>query len=52
MQEQKDNILLYHIEQDGYPAIQYLAEAGLIGKIGLNSAGKCSTIKRYCRVQS
>lgn len=40
MQEQKSNILLYHIEQDGYPSIQYLAEAGLIGKIGLNSAGK------------
>ncbi|KAL1905448.1 hypothetical protein Sste5344_008807 [Sporothrix stenoceras] len=39
MEEQRDNILLYHIEQDGYPAIQYLAEAGLIGKIGLNSAG-------------
>ncbi|CAK7204006.1 hypothetical protein SEUCBS139899_006757 [Sporothrix eucalyptigena] len=40
MEEQRDNLVLLHITQtDNLPSIQYLAEAGLVGKIGLNSAG-------------
>ncbi|KAF2834502.1 AAT-domain-containing protein [Patellaria atrata CBS 101060] len=36
---QKDNILQLTIEQTGKPTIKIITEAGLIGKIGLNSAG-------------
>ena len=39
MEEQKSNIVLVCIEQPGLPSIKMLAEAGLIGKIGLNSSG-------------
>ncbi|CAK7275433.1 hypothetical protein SEPCBS57363_006678 [Sporothrix epigloea] len=39
MEEQKENLVLVHITQHGRPSIKYLAEAGLIGKIGLNSKG-------------
>ncbi|CAK7269395.1 hypothetical protein SEPCBS119000_003546 [Sporothrix epigloea] len=39
MEEQKENLVLVHIAQPGRPSIKYLAEAGLIGKIGLNSKG-------------
>ena len=40
MEEQKPNIVLLCIEQQGLPSIKTLVEAGLIGKIGLNSAGE------------
>lgn len=36
---QKVNIILLHIIQPGKPEIKMVTEAGLIGKIGLNSAG-------------
>ncbi|KAI1374166.1 acyl-coenzyme A:6-aminopenicillanic acid acyl-transferase-domain-containing protein [Hypoxylon crocopeplum] len=39
MEEQKPNIVLLCIEQQGLPSIKMLTEAGLIGKIGLNSSG-------------
>ncbi|KIW68504.1 hypothetical protein PV04_04446 [Phialophora macrospora] len=39
MVEQKDNLVLLHIEQPGKPVIEMLTESGMIGKIGLNSAG-------------
>ncbi|CAK7567023.1 MAG: hypothetical protein SEPTF4163_004981 [Sporothrix epigloea] len=39
MEEQKENLVLVHITQHDRPSIKYLAEAGLIGKIGLNSKG-------------
>ncbi|CAK7213615.1 hypothetical protein SBRCBS47491_001865 [Sporothrix bragantina] len=39
MEEQKENLVLVHITQPGLPSIKYLAEAGLVGKIGLNSRG-------------
>lgn len=38
-EKQKPNIILLHIIQQGKPEIRMVTEAGLIGKIGLNSAG-------------
>ena len=40
MEEQKENLVLVNITQPGLPSIKYLAEAGLVGKIGLNSKGE------------
>ncbi len=38
-QEQKENLINLRIRQPGKPAIDMISEAGIIGKIGLNSAG-------------
>ena len=46
MEEQKENLVLVHITQHDRPSIKYLAEAGLIGKIGLNSKGKRQNVAR------
>lgn len=37
--EQSDNLLLLTIIRNGFPTIKMVTEAGLIGKIGLNSSG-------------
>ncbi|KAI9821225.1 MAG: hypothetical protein M1827_003959 [Pycnora praestabilis] len=37
--EQKENLIILHIRQHGKPSIHMITEAGIIGKIGLNSAG-------------
>lgn len=37
--EQRDNIICAHITQHGKPTIHMMTEGGIIGKIGLNSAG-------------
>jgi isopenicillin-N N-acyltransferase-like protein len=39
MTAQKENLIITKIIQDGKPTIQQITEAGIIGKIGLNSAG-------------
>ncbi|KAJ6439291.1 integral membrane protein [Purpureocillium lavendulum] len=39
MEEQKANLVQLTIVQTGLPAIKMITEAGIIGKIGLNSAG-------------
>lgn len=39
MEEQKENIILLTIEQIGMPVIKMVTEAGIIGKIGMNSKG-------------
>ncbi|KAK5702159.1 hypothetical protein LTR17_022586 [Elasticomyces elasticus] len=39
MQAQKENLVILTIEQQDKPTIKMVTEAGLIGKIGLNSAG-------------
>ncbi|KAI7562004.1 hypothetical protein KC343_g8394, partial [Hortaea werneckii] len=39
MEEQKAHLIVLEIEQHGKPTIKMVTEAGLIGKIGLNSAG-------------
>ncbi|KAF2101746.1 AAT-domain-containing protein [Rhizodiscina lignyota] len=39
MEEQKPNVVLLHIKQEGKPTIKLLTESGQLGKIGLNSAG-------------
>lgn len=39
MVEQKQNMVLLTIHQQGLPTIKMVTEAGLIGKIGLNSSG-------------
>jgi len=39
MEAQKENIIILTIEQEGKPTIKMVTEAGLIGKIGMNSAG-------------
>lgn len=39
MVKQKQNIVLVTIHQEGLPTIKMVTEAGLIGKIGLNSNG-------------
>lgn len=39
MGAQKENLIAMTIEQTGKPTIKMITEAGLIGKIGLNSAG-------------
>ena len=38
-QEQKENLINLRIRRPGKPAIDMISEAGIIGKIGLNSAG-------------
>ncbi|KAL8775276.1 MAG: hypothetical protein Q9209_000283 [Squamulea sp. 1 TL-2023] len=38
-QEQKENLIRLRIQQTGKPNIDMITEAGIIGKIGLNSAG-------------
>ena len=37
--EQHDNIICAHITQSGKPTIHMMTEGGIVGKIGLNSAG-------------
>jgi len=39
MEEQKENLILVTIEHPPRPTIKMVTEAGLIGKIGLNSSG-------------
>jgi isopenicillin-N N-acyltransferase like protein len=39
MEEQKANLIILTIEQPKKPTIKMVTEAGIIGKIGLNSAG-------------
>jgi isopenicillin-N N-acyltransferase-like protein len=39
MEEQKPNIIVLAIYQDSLPTIKMVTEAGILGKIGLNSAG-------------
>jgi len=39
MERQKENLLILKITQAGKPSIQMVTEAGIIGKIGFNSAG-------------
>jgi isopenicillin-N N-acyltransferase-like protein len=39
MDAQRENLIQLTIEQSGKPVIKMITEAGLIGKIGLNSAG-------------
>jgi len=39
MTPQKENLIILHISQASKPMIKMVTEAGLIGKIGLNSAG-------------
>ncbi|EQB43315.1 hypothetical protein CGLO_18035 [Colletotrichum gloeosporioides Cg-14] len=39
MVEQSPNLIACHITQTGLPKISMITEAGIIGKIGLNSAG-------------
>lgn len=38
-EEQKENLISLNIIQEGKPAISMITEAGIIGKIGLNSRG-------------
>ena len=38
-EEQKDNLINLNIKQKSKPAISMITEAGIIGKIGLNSSG-------------
>lgn len=38
-EEQKNNLIRLRIKQNGKPSIDMITEAGIIGKIGLNSAG-------------
>lgn len=39
MEAQKENLIITKITQPGKPTIQQVTEAGIIGKIGFNSAG-------------
>ena len=39
MEEQKENLVAVEIHQQSLPAIKMITEAGMIGKIGLNSSG-------------
>ena len=39
MEEQKQNLILITIMQEGKPTIKMVNEAGMLGKIGMNSAG-------------
>ena len=39
MEEQKPSIIILSINQDNFPTIKMVTEAGILGKIGLNSAG-------------
>lgn len=38
-QEQKENLIHLRIRQNGKPSIEMITEGGIIGKIGMNSAG-------------
>ena len=38
-EEQKENLISLNITQEGKPAVSMITEAGIIGKIGLNSRG-------------
>ncbi|GME35340.1 AAT-domain-containing protein [Neofusicoccum parvum] len=42
--EQRPNLIALSIEQDGIPSIKMITEGGIIGKIGLNSAGVGCTL--------
>lgn len=39
MEEQKENLVILTIDQPDKPTIKMVTEAGILGKIGLNSAG-------------
>lgn len=39
MEQQKENLVVVNIEQEGKPRVSMITEAGIIGKIGLNSSG-------------
>ena len=39
MEEQKQNLIILSVYQDKLPSIKMIAEAGMVGKIGFNSAG-------------
>ncbi|KAK4505393.1 hypothetical protein PRZ48_003356 [Zasmidium cellare] len=39
MERQRENLVLLTVEQPGKPTIKMVTEAGIIGKIGMNSAG-------------
>lgn len=39
MEQQRENLVLLTIQQPAKPAIKMVTEAGIIGKIGMNSAG-------------
>lgn len=39
MTEQKENLVALEIKQQGLPTIKMVTEAGMVGKIGLNSSG-------------
>lgn len=39
MEAQKENLILMTIRQPGFPTIKMVTEAGIIGKIGMNSLG-------------
>lgn len=39
MERQKENLIILTIEQASKPTIKMVTEAGIIGKIGLNSMG-------------
>jgi isopenicillin-N N-acyltransferase-like protein len=39
MTQQKENLIITKISQEGKPTIQQVTEAGIIGKIGFNSSG-------------
>lgn len=38
-EDQKENLVILHIDQPGRPSIEMVTEAGIIGKIGLNDRG-------------
>ncbi|KZV96625.1 AAT-domain-containing protein [Exidia glandulosa HHB12029] len=42
--EQRANLIALSIEQDNFPSIKMITEGGIIGKIGLNSAGVGCTL--------
>ncbi|TFK50387.1 AAT-domain-containing protein [Heliocybe sulcata] len=39
MEQQKENLVVVNIQQEGKPRLSMMTEAGIIGKIGLNSSG-------------
>ena len=39
MEEQKQNLVILTVHQPSLPTIKMITEAGIIGKIGMNSAG-------------
>ncbi|EKG16065.1 Peptidase C45 acyl-coenzyme A:6-aminopenicillanic acid acyl-transferase [Macrophomina phaseolina MS6] len=44
MPQQRANLIALSIEQQGFPSIKMITEGGIIGKIGLNSAGVGCTL--------